>query len=316
MIDFVRCCLLGTFLILFLVSPDAVFGQVKLSEAGKFNTGMSYGLCLNNGLVYITTNSSLIIVDVKIPERPAKAGELNIGAPIFGLSVRDNLAFLAASDRGLVIADISDPMNIQIKGEYNGGGTMYNAAVEKNLCYTINYETGLEIFEIGRPENPKKIGSFWLTPRGFSIVDRVAFVSDPENGLTVLDISNPEKIKKLLIVEETRGAGGVRIHHELLFLGSFDNWIKIYDISEPQSPILIARYSYPYEVSGFSVTDRYLVTNFRGIRLQDISDIENPRSYSEYRARGLKGMAHGIVVQDPYIYYVKKGLTVLKIEKD
>jgi len=102
----------------------------------------------------------------------------------------------------------------------------------------------------------------------------------------------------------------------LLYLGSFNNWINVYNISEPRSPQFITRFVYPYEVSGFAVEDNYLVTNYQGIKIEDITDLKNPVSFANYRARGLKGMAHGIVVQNKYIYFVKKGLTVLRFEKD
>jgi len=181
-------------IILYVFTPNLVFGQATLKKVGKFNTGMSYGLSIKNNYAYITTNTSLFILDVKNPEKPVKAGELVVGSPIFGLTVLNNLAFLAASDKGLVIADISDSNNPHIFGEYSGGGTMYNVEVVDEYCYTINYENGLEIIDISKPAEPKKISGFQITPRGFLILDNIAFVSDPENGLTILDISNPDDI--------------------------------------------------------------------------------------------------------------------------
>jgi hypothetical protein len=303
-------------IILYVFTPNLVFGQATIKKVGKFNTGMSYGLSIKNNYAYITTNTSLFILDLKNPEKPVKAGELVIGSPIFGIDVINNFAFLAASDKGLVIADISDPKNPHIFGEYGSGGTMYNVEVVNNYCYTINYENGFEIIDISKPAEPKKISGFQITPRGLSIQDNIAFVSDPENGLTILDISNPEEIKKLSIVNNTEGAGGINVNNGLLYLGSFNNWINVYNISEPRSPQFITRYMYPYEVSGIAVKDNFLITNYQGIKMKDISDLKNPISFAEYNARGLKGMAHGIVVQNEYIYYVKKGLTVLRIEKD
>ena len=303
-------------IILLVFSSGNVFSQAALKKIGKFNTGMSYGLSIANDYAYITTNTSLIILDVTTPEKPVKVGELAVGSPVFGLSVTDKYAFLAASDRGLIIVDISDPREPHIVGGYNSGGTMYNAKSTDNYCYTINYEIGFEIFDISDPAEPKKVSGFPLTPRGFWIQDDIAFVSDPGDGLFILDISNPQDIKKLDVIDGTKGAGGIRVQNGVLFLGSFDNWINVYDISDPRSLQFVTRYTYPYEVSGFAVTGDYLVTNFKGIKIQDITDLKNPVSFAEYRAGGLKGMAHGIVVQNGHIYFVKKGLTVLKIEQD
>ncbi len=302
--------------ILLIFSSGIVFGQATLTKIGKFNTGMSYGLSIKNNYAYVTTNTSLIILDVINPEKPVKASELVIGSPIFGLSVTNNSAFLAASDKGLIIVDISDPKNPNIIGEYSGRGNMANVEVVNNYCYTIDYEKGFEIIDISKPAAPKTISRFQLTTRALKIQDNTAFVSDPINGLTILDISNPEDIKKLSIVDNTKEAASINVNNGLLFLGSYSNWINVYNISKPQSPQFIIRYMYPYEVSGFVVKDNFLITNFQGIIINDITDFKEPISLVKYHARGLKGMAHGIVVQNKYIYYVKKGLTVLKLEKD
>lgn len=303
-------------IILSVFSSYIVLAKATLTKVGKFNTGMSYGLSIKNNFAYITTNTSLFILDVKNPEKPVKAGELIVGTPVFGLCVRDNFAFLAASDKGLVIADISDPENPYVIGIYSGGGTMYNVEGVDNYCYTINYEIGFEVIDISNPAEPRKISGFPASPRGLSIQDDFAFVSDLKNGLTILNIADPENIKRVGVVENTGGAAGIKINNELLYLGSYNNWIKIYRISEPQSPQFVRQYTKPYEVSGFAVTDNFLVTKYRGIIIEEITDLKNPLPFAKYSARGLKGKSHEIVVQNEYVYYVLKGLTVLKIEKD
>lgn len=302
--------------IFLLFSYHGVYGQATLKKTGKFNTGMSYGLALKDHHAYVTTNSSLIILDIKNPEKPKKAGELKIGSPVFGLTLKGHKAYLAASDKGLVIANISDPKKPEIIGNYSSKDTMANVKVDNNYGYTIEYEDGFKIFDITIPEEPKLIGGMRMNTRALFIQDQLAFISDPIKGLFVLDISDPEDLKILTIVDNTEGAAGIKLYKELLYLGSYDNWINVYDISEPRSPQLVTRYTYPYEVSNFVVTNNYLVTNFEGLIIKDISDVMNPVSFAEYHARGLKGMAHGIVLEGNYLYYVKKGLTVLRLEEE
>ena len=304
------------FIFLLAFISQGISAKPDLKKIGQYNTGMSYGLAIKNNYAYITTNSSLFILDVKNPEKPVKSSEFVVGSPSFGLSILDNFAFLAASDRGLVIVDISDPGEPCAVGEYHGGGTMYNVKAVDDLCFTINYEKGFEIIDISNPAEPKRISGIPLTPRGFWIYEDTAYVSDPGTGLFILDISNQGNIKEWGVVEETKGAGGLRVHNGKLFVGSYENWIKVYDISDLWAPRFIVGHTYPYEVSGFAVWNDYLVTNYQGIKIQDISDLHNPAPFAEYRARGLKGMAHGIVVRNGYVYYVKKGLTVLKIEQE
>ena len=301
---------------LLAISAHLIFCQTTLKKVGKYNPGICYGLSLNKNYAYTTTNKSLIILDIKNPEKPNKAGELEIGTPIFGLSVKVNYAFLAASDKGLIIVDISNPRNPNIIGEYHGKGTVFSVDVIDHYCYVIYEESGIEIVDISNPANPQKTGSFQIDVRALSIQENYAYVSHYKNGLTVLDISDPVKITKLATVENTIGAAGLSINNDRLFLGSFDNWVRVYNISEPQLPKLIASYAYPNEVSGLQVTDNLLITNYKGITIKDISNIKNPVFVAQYSVRGVKGGVHDIVLHNNYIYFALKGITILKIEKD
>jgi len=302
--------------ILTAFSTNIVFCQTTLKKVGKYNPGICYGLSLNKHYAYTTTNKSLIILDILNPEKPDKVGELEIGVPIFGLSVKNNHVFLAASNKGLIIVDISNPSVPGIVSEYRSIGTMIRADVVDNYCYIICQETGIEIVDISKPTNPIKLGSFKIAARAISIQEDIAYVSDPVNGLTILNISNPGKIEKLTIVNNTVGAAGICVNNDFLFLGSYDNWVRLYNISEPQSPKFITCYTYPNEVSGLTATDNFLITNFQGITIKDISDVKNPVSVAEYHVRGIKGGVHGIVLRNNYIYFALKGITILKIEKD
>jgi len=308
--------ILSAAIILIILSSYQAFGQTTLKKIGKFNPGMCYGLSLNKHYAYTTTNKSLIILDILNPEKPNKVSELVIGSPIFGLSILNNYAFLAASDKGLIIVDISNPNVPSIISEYSSVGTVIRADVVDNYCYIICQETGIEIVDISKPTNPIKLGSFKIAARAISIQEDIAYVSDPVNGLTILNISNPGKIEKLTIVNNTVGAAGICVNNDFLFLGSYDNWVRLYNISEPQSPKLITCYTYPNEVSGLKATDNFLITNFQGITIKDISDVKNPVSIAEYHVRGIKGGVHGIVLRNNYIYFALKGITILKIETD
>jgi hypothetical protein len=303
-------------ILLIAFSTNLVFGQTTLKKVGKYNPGICYGLSIINHYAYTTTNKSLIILDIQNPEKPTKVAELEVGVPIFGLSVKNDYGFLAASDKGLIIVDISNPNDPKIVGEYNSRGTMARVEVVDNYCYTINQEHGIEIIDISEPTKPQKVGSFQITARALSIQDNIAFVSDPINGLTVLDISSPGNIKKLNIVDNTIGAAGISVNNGMLYLGSYNNWVSVYNISEPRSPKFLTRYTYPDEVSDLIMTDKYLITNFQGITIKDITDVRNPILYAEYHVRGIKGGVHDIVVQNNYIYFALKGITVLRIEKD
>jgi len=292
-------------------------GQPALKRVGRYNTGISYGLSIKDHYAYVTTNTSLIILDIIKPEKPVKLSELKIGTPIFDVQVMNDYAFLAASSEGLIIANISNSNNPKIVSRYSVNGKIAKIEADKNLCYTLTYENGFEIIDVGNPLEPKSIGNFQIkNARNLKVQNNIAYISDPKNGLTILDISDPTEIKKIRVVDNTKGAAGIGINNGLLYLGSYGNLVRIFNVSDPQSPIFITQYQYSNEVSGLIVFENYLITKFQGIKIEDISDIYNPRVYAQYHIRGIKGGVHDIIVQDNYVFFVLKGITILKIIED
>ncbi|MCD4730640.1 MAG: hypothetical protein K8R74_08575, partial [Bacteroidales bacterium] len=240
---------LRKFQILFTILFAAIFpscnvsGQATLKKVERFKTGIFYGLSVKENNAYTTTNTSLIILDIQNPEKLVKISELIIGVPVFSLSVVDNYAFLAASSKGLVIVDISDSKKTQIIGQYNGDGDVSGVKVIGDYCYLLDYKNNFQIIDISKPSKPFKIGSYKILGRDLLIKEEFAFISDPSNGLTILDISDPENIKKVSVINNTKGAAGMSVDGEFLFLGSFNNWVQVFNISNLISPKFITSYT-------------------------------------------------------------------------
>lgn len=287
--------------------------DARLIDIGRYKSGIAYGLVIKDSYAYFTTNSDLIIIDIANPKRPRRVGRLKIGTPSFGLKVVDQKAFLAATDKGLIIADVSNPGNPTIIGRFHDGGEVRRVGIIDQYCLTSDFENGLNILDISDVSKPAKIGNLkYDRIRGFVVTDNLVFLVDIGKGLRVVDISDKTNPVEVTLVDETEGAASVEIDGNRLFLGFFDGLIKIFDITDPRSPHLLTTIKCPGEVLSLVVADNYLLMNYKGVLVKDISDLNKIVDVGNYRRYF---GAHGIVYRDGYVYYVLRGLTIFKIIK-
>jgi hypothetical protein len=304
-------CSISGFIIMACAAQQT--GDSRLANIARYRTGMAYGLAIKDSYAYITTNSDFIILDISEPKKPRRVGVLKLGTPSFAVKVVDQIAFLAATDKGLVIVDVSNPSNPKIIGEFYDGGEVRRLGIVDNFCITSDFENGLNILDISRPEKPVKIGNLKLDRiRQFVATNELVFLVDIGKGLKIVDISDKTNPAEVTTVKETEGAACVAVDGNWLFLGFFDGSIKIFDIKDPKSPGILAEMDCPGEVLGIVAADDYLFINCEGVLIKDISDLNAIIDVGHYRQRG---GAHGIVYQDGYVYFVKKGLTIFKIVK-
>lgn len=288
-------------------------GDTRLEDIARYRTGMAYGLAIKDGYAYVTTNSDLIIIDIANPKRPRRVGRLEIGTPSFDLEVVDQKAFLAATDKGLLIVDVSNPGNPTIIGRFYDGGEVRRVGILDRYCLTSDFENGLNILDISDVPKPVKIGNLkYDRIRNFMAINNLVFLVDVGKGLRVVDISDKTAPVEVTLVDETEGAASVEIDGSRLFLGFFDGLIKIFDITDPRSPVLLTKTESLGEVLGLVAADNYLFINYKGVLIKDISDLNEILDVGHYtRTKG----AHGMVYRDGYVYYVKNGLTIFKIIK-
>ena len=304
------CSILG-----FIITTCAAqqIGHHRLENIARFRTGMAYGLAIEGSLVYVTTNRDLIIIDITDPRKPRRVGRLKIGAPIFGIRVVNHTAFLAATDEGLIIVDVSNPKEPAVIGEFRDGGVVRRVGIVDNLCLTSDFENGLNILDISDKSKPIKVGNLKFDRiRQFVATKELVFLVDIGKGLKIVDISDKTNPTEVTSVKDTQGAASVAIDRSRLYLGFFDGSIKIFDIKDPTSPSLLEELDCPGEVLGMVVADDYLLLNYKGVLIKDVSDLSSIVDVGHHRRTN---GAHGIVYRDGYVFYVKNGLTIFKIEK-
>jgi hypothetical protein len=229
------------------------------------------------------------MLDIQTPSVPRFLGELNFGhRSIKNFAVEGQVVYLTQSDK-LIAVDVHDPLSMEIVGEFPFSSNVAypGVAVKDGIVYMI--ANALHIVDFRNPADPVEI-TVVDTGWGSSIdlINQTAFVVGWDDGLTVLDVTNPDKPIKLgrfmTLVGDYEliptGAASRQTFMKAAINGNFaylsftfgldhgtwtqtlESGIIAIDISDPSDPILITKYGEFEDVSSiFTLGDRVYVTD-------------------------------------------------------
>lgn len=83
-------------------------------------------------------------------------------APVNGVAIKDNFAFLASGEGGLVILDVSTPSSPTLVTSYAPGGIVSDMAINGNTAILANIETGgqsVRLVDISNPRSPQPLST-------------------------------------------------------------------------------------------------------------------------------------------------------------
>ena len=211
-------------------------------------------------------------------------GRLNTGIT-YDVHVDGNNIYLT-NNRGVDILDISDisnPRKISTIRIQDGAFGIY---VEDGVAY-IAGETGLTITDVSDPEHPEIIGSFYDggVNRNVRIRGSYAYVTDYEDGLEIVDISNlsnPVMVGRYSLVD----ARGVEVVGDIAYVTSSGTGLRVLNISNPDDPKIIKRVPGTGSAASICVHDDqiYLGCYGQGVRIISIMDPLNPRVVGDFSA--------------------------------
>ena len=122
-----------------------------------------------------------------------------------------------------------------------------NVSVRNRICYVTD-SYGLEAVDVSNPANPVLLGRCPLpaTAQAVTLRDSIAYVSDAEQGLAIVHISNPANMRRLSQWQQYPGyAHEAAVYQETAYLAYGESRDTIrqgalmeIDISDPRNPYL------------------------------------------------------------------------------
>jgi hypothetical protein len=286
-------------------------GDWRLSTVGKYNVDMAYMFDISDNHAFLGTNRGLLILDISNRAKPVRVTELKLGF-IRSVTVIGSIAYLGGGGNGFILVDVSDVRNPKVLGNYRDQGEVYGFARSGSYAYICDRLEGLKVIDVQDPLNPKKIsqwsngGQYW----DIEIRDHIAYVADSKDGLELIDISDPSSLSLIATVPNSKGAESIQFNDKRICLGSFHG-ISVFDITDPEMPRLILSTLADSEVLEGCVSENLLFAGCGGIIVYDVSKPDEPVRLATWT---LRGGVHGLLYDGQYIYTVKKGFYIMKLQ--
>ena len=269
--------------IVYLCSRPAVWEPEGLNDASHITASITGKIdnrdYLFAAVAYYPSNDSdeyygymardLLILDIENPQEPKQVAVFNGDGyiNINGLYLKDSFIF-ATDSNGLRIIDVADPSNpreVKIYEDINA----YDIVISGQTAFINQWNNQLIIADITNPEDLKIINEFqpdFRSPDDL-IVTGSKLLSMGNDGIHIIDISNPASIKELGVIQDP----AYQDYQPQLEQGPY-----IRTLSPEEADLTMHKFRY-YSVDGNKV---YVASGLDGIKIFDISDPSNPRQIS------------------------------------
>ncbi|MBD3375399.1 T9SS type A sorting domain-containing protein [candidate division KSB1 bacterium] len=232
--------------------------------------------------ILIGAGSNLTILEFSDTCRAKRIASITLPDQVEGIKVQGHYAYVAAFGAGLRIIDLIDPLNPREIGHFDTDGLAYDMALQDTLAYIADgYRGGLVILNIKNPAHPIKIGEFDTPGSALDVAlhENYAYVADDQEGIQILDTSDPKKIQQIGHLPVEYSAKKVIYLDNILYLLDPLNGIIIFDTNNPASPEYISNYRVIEKVNTFAIKGKiaYVVeTRPYGLYVLDLHNPQRP----------------------------------------
>jgi len=221
---------------------------------GLYNPSGVSDLAIAGNVLYLTTASSLVVLDISNPTVPLLTSTYALNASATLKVVGNRLFVNNQGTYTFEVFDLTDPLHPVKMGSFSQGMSgWYGFSVAGDRAYLLRPAGGVDVLNISSPSNPLLIGTytnidmldgyFHPTTNGIEVVDNRLYIADTR--FQIYDVSSPTKAV-LLASYDAPGAG-----HDMEVIGQLayvvnpegglktgDYGLEIIDLSNQASPFL------------------------------------------------------------------------------
>ncbi|MFX0181929.1 MAG: LVIVD repeat-containing protein [Candidatus Hodarchaeota archaeon] len=186
-------------------------------------------------LAFLASQSiGLEIINCSDPYNPEIVSSYYDNERVIRVYARENQVFISEAWNGFKILNITGYECVEIF-HYTNTVSYQDFFVLENLLYTTDRNYGLRVFDISDFTNIVQIGGMNIGASyefvlGQREETKIAYVSNWESGLQVLNITEPENIQQLAQYNDGGDAYNVAVKGELVFVAEFHDGLEILQI--------------------------------------------------------------------------------------
>jgi len=243
------------------------------------------------------------------------AGAAGAGSFAYGVTVVDDVAYVADEARGLQIVDIADPDAPVRLGSIDTPGSARAVAVQGGLAFVADYAEGLHVIDVTDPTAPALVGT--IDSPGYAcdvtVVGDLAYVADYSAGLHVVDVSNPAAPALLGTYNTTGFAFDVAVADNLAYVADGSKGLAVIDVTDPSAPQSVGTLDTPGSAMGVVVHgDTVLVGDYAaGVVVIDASNPAAPVLIGTYDT---PGAAYDVTLSGPLAFVADYGAGLLVLD--
>ena len=289
---------------------------------GYYTEGWTYQVAVEGIYAYVANPfTGLLILDISNPASPQKVGVFKTPVWDLRIAVAGNYVYVFGSDEEyhLDVIDISNPASPKQLGQYvffDSITELAGLAVQDGYAYLAYFSPSfwlskLNVVDISNPSNPHSVTSSStrsiLTRKyveGVTVMGKYAYFSIGNDGLQVINISNPTKPQ--LLGNAIGYANNITRIGNIAYVANGDSGLELVDIGNPETPQRLggfntAGYSYDVAVKG---NYAYVADGVAGLQVIDIGNPANPQKTG---GMDTSGTAYGVAVSGNYAYVADSG---------
>jgi len=120
-------------------------------------------------------------------------------------------AYVAISDGGISIIDVDPLAEAKVVSTFSENGSVHKFAISGNFIYTADPENGMKIIDVSDPLNPALIKSVDGNYYGVDAADGFAYLASGGSGLTIVDVDPPQEADAIKTVPTCIGGFAVDV---------------------------------------------------------------------------------------------------------
>jgi len=299
-----------TILFVIIITLSASGQNIRFENASAFS-GSINSIYVRDNYAFCTGHSALEVFDISNPENLALLGGYPVESSTHKVTIRDDYAYLAASNSGFLVFDISTFPITHEHGSYQTSGETKDFIIKSETAYIANGEAGLHIVDITNPSSPSYIGEC-ATPNAIlsvAVYNEYAFAATAFSEIYIIDLADPEQPNIIDAITTDWDIATLAVNGDELYILNYHYYdmviygrIDIYRILNPAEPSLISQINSdePFLDIYFDDEFAFAANGCLGLKIYNIENPVEPSLIGQYT--DLRNSIESISVEDGIAY--------------
>ncbi len=314
----------------------------KLQPVGVLNTSgpsRAFDIALAQQYAYVTTRSSLHLVNVADPANPREVGTTLL-PDSGGVALSNGSAYVTVWEAGLAVVNVSDAAHPRWASGLTLKGQARRLVVAGHYAYVADGTGGLQVVDITNPAEPREVGAynpFGLAVHAVKVIGSHAYLVSGASGtgqdfLQIIDVTDPSKPNEVGRLPIQRAARNLAVAHGYAFVATQEcpylcsGSLLVIDVSEPTRPRQVGSLATQGGAIDVAVMDGYAFVavgkcsegECKGkLGSLQVIDVTSPATPRQAGIVDTPGLPTGVVVTGDYAYVANDGagLLILRITR-